>query len=86
VRLTTLLIAIPVIAAAGIVAVANRETVTFSVDPFTPGDPSASLSLPLYLLVFLSFFAGVLLGGLTALARRSKPSRRTPTQAVALRD
>jgi uncharacterized integral membrane protein len=86
VKISTLLLAVPVIVVAGVIAVANREEVTFSLDPFALETPSLSFSVPLFLLVFLSFFAGVLLGGLVAALRRSKLSNGSQARAVALRE
>jgi hypothetical protein len=86
VKFSTLFIVIPVVAAAGIIAVANRDEVVFSLDPFSPDAPSVSFAMPLYLLVFVVFFLGVVLGGLTALARRPKTSRGGQGRTVVLRE
>ncbi len=69
-----------VVALATIVAVANRQTVEFSLDPFS-SDPSVALSLPLYLLVFLTFFVGVVLGGVTVWWRRTVRKRSSNVSA-----
>jgi hypothetical protein len=74
VRISTVLIVIPVVIVAAIIALANRQSVTFSLDPFSTSFPSVSFTLPLYGLVFLSILFGVLLGGATmALRRRRRP-------------
>jgi len=74
VKISTLLVVVPVVVFAAVVAVANRAPVTFSLDPIS--DESAlALSLPLYLLVFLTFFLGVVLGGITVWWRRTISSR-----------
>jgi uncharacterized integral membrane protein len=76
VRLSTALVVVPVAIAAAILAVANRAPVTFSIDPFDPGDPLLSVTLPLFALVFLSFFLGALVGGATVgLKRRARLKR-----------
>jgi len=46
-----------------IFAVANRDWVTVSFDPFHPGDPSLGVSLPLFAVIILSVIVGVLAGG-----------------------
>ena len=74
-KISTLLVVIPVIALATVVAVANRAPVTFSLDPFSPDTPSVALTLPLFLIVFLVFFLGVVLGGMTVWLRRAFFSR-----------
>jgi uncharacterized integral membrane protein len=43
-------------------AVANRQYVTLSLDPLSPGQPFASVQLPLWLLFFLGLLAGVVMG------------------------
>jgi uncharacterized integral membrane protein len=44
-------------------AVANRQMVTVSLDPFSAERPASSLSLPLFVLVIGLLIAGVLIGG-----------------------
>ena len=68
---------IPVAVAAAVVAVANREVIAVSLDPFSPDNPALSAHLPVFLLLFLVFVAGILLGWIAALwtRRPSKPAR-----------
>lgn len=72
-RVSTLLVLVPVAAVAAVLAVANREPVAFQFDPF---DSGSALVMPLFLLVFLSFVLGVLVGGATMAFRRSRTARR----------
>ena len=44
-------------------AVANRQIVTVSLDPFSSEHPATSLTLPLFVLVIGLLIAGVLIGG-----------------------
>ena len=44
-------------------AVANRHLVTVSLDPFASNEPAASLTLPLFALIFLLLIVGVSIGG-----------------------
>ena len=44
-------------------AVANRQIVTVSLDPFSSEHPATSLNLPLFVLVIGLLIAGVLIGG-----------------------
>lgn len=53
-------------------AVANRQVVTVSLDPFGANEPAASVTLPLFALVILLLIIGVLIGGLAAWLRQSK--------------
>jgi uncharacterized integral membrane protein len=72
-RVSTLLVMAPVAAVAAALAVANREPVAFQFDPFASG---AALVMPLFLLVFLSFLLGVLVGGATMALRKGRMARR----------
>jgi uncharacterized integral membrane protein len=53
-------------------AVANRQIVTVSLDPFSVEHPAASLTLPLFALVVVLLVLGVLIGGIAAWLRQSK--------------
>ncbi len=67
-------------------AVANRQIVTVSLDPF--GGSDSGLSLPLFALIILLLIIGVLIGGLAAWVRQGKwrsAARRWERQAQALR-
>ncbi len=47
-----------------VLAVANRASVRFSLDPISPDNPVFALDLPLYILLFAAVLAGILAGGL----------------------
>ena len=53
-------------------AVANRQIVTVSLDPFSAEHPAASLTLPLFALVVVLLVVGVLIGGVAAWLRQAK--------------
>ena len=72
-RISTLLVLLPVTAVAAALAVANRQPVAFQFDPFAS---SAAFVMPLFLLVFLSFLLGVLVGAATMALRRNRSARR----------
>ena len=74
-KLSTVFVLVPVVVIATIVAVANRQDVTFKLSPFTQGGPDAVV-MPLFLLVFLSFLLGVLVGGTTIAVRSRLKARR----------
>jgi hypothetical protein len=61
-------------------AVANRQRVTFSLDPFNPTEPALGLDMPLAAIVLVALFIGILIGGFAAwsqakikAARRAEP-------------
>ena len=79
-RLATLILLILAAAIAAAFAVANRQIVILNLDPFSLGALHLSLTLPLFLLVFLSFLLGVLVGGATiALKLRGSARRKQAT-------
>lgn len=53
-------------------AVANRQTVTVSFDPFDQVEPAFSVALPLYVLILALVIAGVIIGGAAAWLRQGK--------------
>jgi uncharacterized integral membrane protein len=53
-------------------AVANRQIVAVSLDPFSAEHPAALLTLPLFALVIVLLVIGVLIGGMAAWLRQSK--------------
>jgi uncharacterized integral membrane protein len=53
-------------------AIANRQVVTVSLDPFNQVDPALAFAEPLYLDVFALVIGGVVLGGCAAWLRQGK--------------
>lgn len=53
-------------------AVANRQAVTISFDPFNASQPAYSLTLPLFVTIFLLVILGVLIGGCAAWLRQGR--------------
>jgi uncharacterized integral membrane protein len=69
-------------------AVANRQIVTVSLDPFSAEKPAASLTLPLFALVIVLMIVGVLIGGIAAWLRQAKwrrTARRLEREVADLR-
>ncbi|MGB3811140.1 MAG: LapA family protein [Parvibaculum sp.] len=67
----------PVALIAIALAVANRQSVTFSFDPFNPTEPALGVTMPLSLIVIAALFLGILIGGFaTWLQARQKATRR----------
>ncbi|SFG82656.1 lipopolysaccharide assembly protein LapA domain-containing protein [Methylobacterium gossipiicola] len=75
------LVLLPIAVVVVALAVANREAVRLSFDPFSPDMPVFSVTLPLYALLFIAVGLGVLLGGCGAWlgqagTRRTSAERR----------
>lgn len=60
------IVLVPVAVLAIAFAVANREFVTVSFDPFTAGAPTLAMNAPLYLIVFFLLSCGVVIGGVAS--------------------
>src|ERR1700693_433879 len=53
-------------------AVANREVVAVSFDPFGAAVPELAVRAPLFVLVFVLVIAGVIIGGVAAWLRQTR--------------
>ena len=53
-------------------AVANRQVVVVSFDPFDAVDPAYSLAMPLFVLIIAMAILGVIIGGVAAWLRQNK--------------
>ena len=81
-KIVTAIIVIPLAAVIIAFAVANRQTVTVSFDPFSSVAPAYAATLPLFAVILLVLIFGVLVGGIAAWIRQSK-WRRTARQLEA---
>jgi uncharacterized integral membrane protein len=69
-------------------AVANRQIVTVSLDPFSSEHPASSVTLPLFALILVLLIAGVVIGGVAAWLRQAqwrRVARRLEREAEQLR-
>jgi len=70
-------------------AVANRQSVTVSFDPFASGAPAASVTLPLFALVIVLLIIGVVIGGAASWLRHGRwrrAARRLDRELARLRE
>ena len=69
-------------------AVANREVISVSFDPFDTAQPAFALKMPLFMLIFALVTLGVVVGGIAAWLRQQKwrtRARRAEAEARDLR-
>jgi uncharacterized integral membrane protein len=69
-------------------AVANRQGVTVSLDPFNPDVPAASVTKPLFVVILAVLILGVIIGGIAAWLRQTKwrrTARRLEREVATLR-
>ena len=71
-KLITILILAPIAIVVIMFAVANREVISVSFDPFDTAHPALVLKTPLFLLIFVLVGLGVLVGGVAAWLRQHK--------------
>jgi uncharacterized integral membrane protein len=84
-RIVIAIVLLPITAVLVGFAVANRESVLVSFDPFNGADPARSAAVPLYLLIFGVLIAGVVLGGVAAWLEQGKWRRARSRLAAELR-
>jgi uncharacterized integral membrane protein len=71
-KIVTAVILVPLAAIIIAFAVANRQTVTVSFDPFDTVQPAYAASLPLFVLIFILVIFGLLLGGFATWLRQAR--------------
>jgi uncharacterized integral membrane protein len=71
-KIVTAIIVIPLAAIIIAFAVANRQAVTVSFDPFSATSPAYAATLPLFVVIFAVLILGVLIGGIAAWIRQGK--------------
>jgi uncharacterized integral membrane protein len=62
-RIIAIVILVPVAIILIAFLVANRHSVSLTLDPFHPGDPALSYSAPFFVWLFAAFVLGLVVGG-----------------------
>jgi uncharacterized integral membrane protein len=77
-RIVSAVILVPLMVIVVAFAVANRQTVTVSFDPFSSTAPAYTVTLPLFVVLFAVLIAGVIIGGIAVWFghRRNRRARR----------
>ena len=87
-KIITAIIVVPLAVVIIAFAVANRQTVTVSFDPFSSVNPAYGVSMWLFAVIFVVLIVGVLIGGIAAWIGQSKwrrTARRLDAEVRALR-
>ncbi|MFN3658421.1 MAG: lipopolysaccharide assembly protein LapA domain-containing protein [Pseudolabrys sp.] len=71
-KIVTAVIVVPLAIVIVAFAVANRQAVTVSFDPFSSASPAYAATVPLFMLIFVLVILGVVIGGVAAWLRQSK--------------
>ena len=88
-KIVTGIIVVPLVVVLVAFAVANRQAVTVSFDPFSQAAPAYAATLPLFAIVFAVLILGVLVGGIAAWIRQGKwrrTARKLDADVRALHD
>jgi hypothetical protein len=80
-RLILFVFTIPVAIVLIALSVANRAPVVATLDPFNPGNPVLSYSLPLFVIVLAALIIGVVLGSLLTWLNQGKHRNRARLEA-----
>jgi uncharacterized integral membrane protein len=80
-RLVWLVVLIPAAIILIALSVANRNVVPFTFDPFASANPYLTVTAPLFVFLFASLVAGLVIGSLTTWLAQGK-HRRKARQAV----
>jgi uncharacterized integral membrane protein len=86
-KIVTAVIVVPLAIVIIAFALANRQAVTVSFDPFSAASPAYAASLPLFVLIFILVIVGVLIGGIAAWIRQAswrRTARRLDADVRAL--
>ena len=70
-KIVTIVTIVPLAVVIVAFALANRQAVTVSFDPFSSASPAYAASLPLFVLIFLLVIVGVVIGGIAAWLRQA---------------
>ena len=78
IRFLKALVLLPIAILIVLLAVANRQTVSLSLDPFSQAAPEFATRLPLFAVIFAAVMVGVVIGGIARVARAGQASPRAP--------
>ncbi len=87
-KFVTALILVPLTIVIVMFAIANREIIMVSFDPFDSTQPAYAVKMPLFILIFVLVGVGVVIGGIAAWLRQHKwraRARRAEAEARELR-
>jgi len=71
-RFITVVVLIPLAVILIALAVANRAPTSFTIDPFNPGNPGLTITLPLFVLLFIALAIGLIIGSLATWLRQGR--------------
>ncbi len=88
-RFLTIAVFIPLAIVLIALAVANRAPVDFTLDPFNPGNPGLTVTMPLFVYLFAALVLGLVIGSMATWFRQGryrKQARKRETAQSAARN
>ncbi|WP_163265042.1 LapA family protein [Chelativorans alearense] len=74
-RIVIVLVFVPLAIVLIALAVANRASTAFTLDPFNPGNPGLTVELPLFVYLFAALLIGMFVGSIATWFRQGRYRR-----------
>ncbi len=81
-RFALVLVFVPLAIVLVALAVANRMPVAFTVDPFNPGNPALTYTLPFFVFLFAALALGIIIGSLATWFRQGRYRKLARQRAI----
>jgi hypothetical protein len=85
-RFMLVVVFVPVAIVLIALAVANREIVAFTLDPFNPGNPALTVNLPFFIFLFAALALGMVVGSLATWVRQGRYRRLARQRGIEAED
>lgn len=80
-KIVYLIILVPVAVILIVLSVANRESVTFALNPFEPTDSVLSVTAPFFVFLFVAIIVGMVIGSFATWLNQGKYRKRARSEA-----
>lgn len=81
-RILLVLVLIPLAVVLIALAVANCSPAAFTLDPFNPGNPALTYTLPLFILLFAALAAGLILGSMITWLKQGRYRKQARQRTI----
>jgi uncharacterized integral membrane protein len=82
-KIVSMAIFVPLAVVLIVLCVANRQTVTLALNPFSPSDTVLSVSAPFFLFLFVAILVGMMIGSVATWLSQGKYRRQARIEARA---
>jgi uncharacterized integral membrane protein len=80
-KVLNLIILVPVAIILIVLSVANRQSVTFALNPFVPTDSVLSVTAPFFVFLFVALIVGMIIGSFVTWLNQGKYRKRARSEA-----